>query len=481
MKPPLPERVAHFCQKHNLFTPHDKIVVGFSGGPDSFCLLHLLNRLRPRFSLRLTVAHLNHQLRGPDAEADAAFACQIAEQWRLPFRLESRDVAGLAAARQQSIEEAARQARYTFLEQTARQVEATKIAVGHNANDQVETLLMHLLRGSGLTGLQGMRPIAPLPGAADPPPALIRPLLDTWREEIEAYCRQHNLAPRRDASNRDTAYFRNRLRHELIPYLQSYNPNIEPTLHRTANIVAADLEILEQQLARHWPHIARRETPQAIEIDLERWHQLPLALKRAALRRAIHKLEAALHNLTFDHIETAIDRLAQGQVGTKISLPQNLVIRLGYDTFTLAAADAPPPRPDQPYITQTVPVNLPGPTPLPAAPWQLRAAFLSRVDPATLKQADRWEAYLDADIAGEALLLRPRRKGDIFYPLGLSGHSKKVQTFMIDEKIPAAWRDQIPLLLSGERVLWICGYRLDERAKIRPATTRILYLKFERT
>lgn len=497
----LVQKITEFCQKNNLLAPHDHVVLGVSGGPDSLCLLDVLETMRPTFNLTLTVAHLNHQLRGADSQADEAFVRTIAAQRQLPLFVESVEVAAVAAQRKQSLEEAARQLRYAFLGRVARQVGAAKIAVGHNADDQVETVLMHFLRGTGLAGLRGMLPLTDLaqlrldpqdhlPSSifhAQRPSSLflIRPLLETSRREIEAYCQTRGLEPRQDFSNQDSTFFRNRLRHELIPQLETYNPNIRHILQRTAKVMAAEAEFLQEQLALAWQTIIHSQSAEKIEIDLTPWRTLPLALKRSTLRHAVQTLRRSLRDINFEHIETAVNLIEKGSVGAKATLPQGLMLTLGYQTFVIAPEDVPlaPPLPDQPYLRQIEPLalNLPGVTPLPDTKWQLRAIFLRpeqvQLDP--LNQVDRWEAYLDADIVGPQPVLRPRRPGDIFAPLGLGGHRQKVNEFMINKKIPAAWRQFVPLLVVAGQILWVCGYSPDEHARLRPTTRRVLYLKFE--
>lgn len=492
----LVQKITEFCQKNALLDYHDHIVIGVSGGPDSLCLLDLLGALRPAFDFTLTIAHLNHQLRGTDSQADELFVRMLASQWGLPIFVETVDVAALAARRKQSLEEAARQIRYAFLWQVAQKVNASKIAVGHNADDQVETVLMHFLRGAGLAGLRGMLPLIQItelrlhptdmstlsPSAA---PKLIRPLLETSRSEIEAYCQTRQLEPRQDFSNLDTTFFRNRLRHELLPLLETYNSNIRQTLQHTAKVMAAEAEFLHDQLDQAWQEVIRSESNERIELDLLTWRNLPLALKRSTLRRAIQTLRHSLRNINFEHIEAALLIVEKGSVGAKASLPQGLMLTLDYDTFVIApvSISAAPALPDQPHLrqTQALPLNLPGETVLPDTHWQLRAAFLTpeQAHLEGLSQADCWEAYLDADVTGRNLLLRPRRPGDTFKPLGMGEHSQKVNEFMINKKIPAAWRQYIPLLVSDAQVWWVCGYCPDERARLRSTTRSILHLKFE--
>ncbi len=497
MTPRVAQKVAEFCQKHSLLAQKDKIVIAVSGGPDSLCLLHLLVNFRAELGLTLTVAHLNHQLRGDDAQADEDFARKIATRWQLPIRVESCNVAALASQRKQSIEEAARQIRYAFLWRVASEIGADKIAVGHNADDQVETVLMHFLRGTGLAGLRGMQPFIdiaslrltpndiPMPSPL-PSPKLIRPLLEISREEIEAYCQEHNLSPRQDYSNQDTTFFRNRLRHELIPQLKTYNPNIQQIIQRTAKVVAADTEILQAHLDQVWLLVATYESPEKIEFDLQKWLSLPLALKRSTLRRAVQTLRRSLRDINFEHIETAIANVEKGRTGTKAILPQGLILTVGYHTLVIASENVLryPEQPDSPYLAknQSLPLSLPGITPLPDTNWQLKANLLPlhSLSPQRISQADRWEAYLDADVVGHRPILRTRQPGDVFFPLGLGGHSKKINEFLINEKVPAEWRDCIPLLVANNKVLWVCGYRPDERACIRSTTQRVLHLKFER-
>lgn len=492
----LVQKIAEFCQKNTLLTYGDQVIIGVSGGPDSLCLLNVLDTLRSTLDLTLTIAHLNHQLRGVDSQADEAFVRMVAVRCQLPIFVETADVATLSAQRKQSLEEAARQVRYAFLWRVAQKVKANKIAVGHNADDQVETVLMHFLRGTGLAGLRGMLPLieitelrlhpADMPASPHAPaPQLIRPLLETSRSEIEAYCQAYQLEPRQDFSNQDTTFFRNRLRHELIPLLETYNPNIRQTLQRTAKIMATEAEFLRDQLAQAWQAIVRNESNERIELDLLAWRKLPLALKRSTLRRAVQMLRRSLRDINFEHIESALAIADKGGVGARASLPQGLMLTLNYHTFVIAPTYIPaaPALPDQPQLrqTQALPLNLPGVTILPGTNWQLRTDLLTpeQANLDRISLAERWEACLDADVIGHQPALRPRHPGDTFTPLGLGGQHQKVNEFMINKKIPAAWRKYIPLLVSGEQVWWICGYCPDDRARLRSTTQRVLYLKFE--
>jgi len=363
------------------------------------------------------------------------------------------------------------------------------------------------LRGSGLAGLRGMLPATPLtdlrlgvgemgvptepsarelhsPSFGSRPLTLIRPLLDIPRSDIEAYCTAHNLEPRFDRSNLDTTYSRNRLRHELIPFLESYNPNIRQVLRRTASVVAADYELLREQLHAAWKLVVRAESDNAIAFDLLDWRGLPLALKRSTLREAIHRLRLALRNIDFIHVEHAVESLKTAKTGDQVTLPQGLLLTVGYDTFTIAD-EGYYDLPELPWILtdSLLQVEVPGCTRLPGTNWILRAEIVAHVEvpDQDLEAARGWEACLDAAFLQPLSSLRPRRPGDRFCPLGMGGRSKRLSEFMINEKIPTSWRGFVPLLVDErDRILWVCGWRPDERARVTPATECVARLRFER-
>ena len=500
------ETVRRTIDEHHMFDPGETVVVGVSGGPDSLCLLHVLRELRGEYRIHLHVAHLDHQIRGQESADDAAFVAQISEEWRIPATIAARDVPAYARERRLAIEEAARQARYAFLAGVAQEVGARKVAVAHNADDQVESVLMHFLRGAGLAGLRGMQPVSPWPSQpvtddkrsrrsgpklatgrcerdrlSQPPPdlTLLRPLLEVPRAEIEAYCRRHHLQPRFDRSNLDTTYYRNRLRHELIPLLETYNPGVRQVLRRSAKVIADDYDYLREQGRRAWEGVVT-EADGAFVFALEPWHRLHPSLQRQLLREAIRRLRRGLRNINWVHIEDALTVINEKPTSSIATLPQGLQLFKGYDSFTVGETL---PRPDLPLLTvERLPLTIPGVTPLPESDWQVEARILSR-DELTEEHfsgADPWQTVLDHDRAGPELALRRRRPGDRFQPLGLGGRAKAVSEFMINEKIPAHIRDELPLVVSPRHIVWIPGWRLDERVKITEGTERVLELRFSK-
>ncbi len=482
-------KVRQTIDRHGLLAGGGTVVVGVSGGPDSLCLLHVLNRLREVYGIELHIAHLDHRIRGEESQEDAAFVARLAEEWGLSATSEARDVPRLARESKLAIEEAARQARYAFLAQVAQAVGARRIAVGHNADDQTETIVMHWLRGAGLAGLRGMLPQTDLgqmrleAAWPDHPPLdlqLIRPLLETSRAEIEAYCRQHGLKPRFDRSNLDTTYYRNRLRHELIPYLESYNPNIREVVRRSAQVISDDYSFLQAELERVWPAVVSSESGEAITFDLERWRALPTSQQRSTLREAVHRLRRSLRNINWIHIENALLALRDKPAGTQVTLPQGLVLFIGYRDFTVAD-EGYVPEVDWPLLlVESLPVAVPGVTELPDSGWCLEAVIIEREElgQAHLDNLDPWQAFLDHESTGSELVLRQRRSGDCFQPLGLGGHEKSLHTFMIDVKIPRSLRDFVPIVASPRHIVWVAGWRVDERARVTAATERVLHLAF---
>lgn len=484
-------RVCDLIGRHSLLAPDDGVVVGVSGGPDSLCLLHLLVRLREEYRLRLHVAHLHHGARGRDADADATFVANLAREWSLPVTVARRDVPSLAHELGLAFEEAARRVRYAFLADVAGQLQATKVAVGHNADDQAETVLMHFLRGAGPAGMRGMLPATPLSAyrllrpagqRALPPasPTLIRPLLTVPRAEIERYCAEQGLEPRFDRSNLDTTYFRNRLRYELLPLLETYNPNVRRRLRHTAEVVAADYALLEQARDRAWEEAVLEETEQVISFDRAVWRNLHLSLRRSLVREATYRLRPELRDVSFIHVDSAVRVAQEGDTGAQATLPGGLMLTVGYGRLTLADAGYEPlaEGPVLPAGTE-VAVSLPGVTPLPGSEWALEARLLDEWASGEVEaNPDRWTAFLDASALAAPVILRTRRSGDRFRAQGMGGHAPRLTDWMVNAKIRRPWRDRLPLLVAGREIVWVCGWRVAETAVIGPSTRQVARFRF---
>ncbi|MBI3242361.1 MAG: tRNA lysidine(34) synthetase TilS [Chloroflexi bacterium] len=452
--------VRAFARKHSLFASKQRLIIGVSGGPDSLVLLHLLTRLRAEFELDLHVAHLHHGLR-PEADDDAGFVMEIAKAWDVPCTVERAGVAALAKEKHLSVEEAGRLARYSFFARLG-----STAAVAHNADDQAETVLMHLLRGSGLSGLRGMLPKASNQWAVNSEQVIVRPLLGTTRAEIEAYAAAHDLKPRLDSTNADRKYYRNRLRHELLPLLETYNPNIRQVLRRTAEVAAGDYELVCGLVEQVWADTLLPSPGPTVTFDLARWRALSLPLQRALLREAINRLRPGLRDVDFTPIENAIAWAQTAESGHTADLLGGLCLKIVGPTLIvgewqrrleIGGLDAS--RGDY-----EVPLAIPGVTRF--LDWQFTTEIVAASNPVP----DRWTAFLPLPQLPDYpttrpfdhLTIRARRPGDRFQPLGMNGHSMKLSDFMINQKIPVTERDRWPLLVSGETVLWVCGHRVSE-------------------
>ena len=480
----LVQRVRHTIQKYHMLPP-GSVVVGVSGGADSVALLHILLRLQGELGIRVHAAHLNHQIRGEEADADQAFVARLAEQWGVPLVVGSADVPALARERKLALEEAARQARYTFLLRAARQLAAHSVAVAHHADDQAETVLMHFLRGAGLAGMRGILPVSDLTrlrmGAPEEllqgePVQLVRPLLEVSKADILAYCRDNGLEFRFDRSNLDQTYFRNRLRHELLPVLETYNPNIRQVLRRAAAVAADDYAFLLRELRKAWIQTRTAQGDGWIEFDLARWRGLHRSLQRGILREAIRRLRQGLRNINWIHIENALDVLNRSDTG-EATLPQGLVAAARYGRFYVAEVGVLPPPPVPQLAGAPLPVPVPGTLPLPGGRWVVETQVLDTVPAEARLNTDPWQAWLDLGATGQNLVLRPRRPGETFAPLGMGGRQKRLNEFMINAKVPREWRANWPLLCNDSHILWVAGLRVDERAALTEATRQVLWVR----
>ncbi|MGQ9546072.1 MAG: tRNA lysidine(34) synthetase TilS [Dehalococcoidia bacterium] len=508
----LGSRVLEFIRRHNLVSAGETVVVGVSGGADSVCLLHILAKWQEKLGTKLHAAHLNHQLRGLDSEADAKYVSNLAHSLGIPITIDKQDAAARRMAKHCSIEEAGRELRYAFLARVAAEVGSTRIAVGHTRDDHVETILMHILRGSGITGLCGLAPCSPmvydnqrtswevpvqsLPGNL----LVIRPLLDITREETTSYCQEHQLNPRIDSSNLSLSFFRNRLRLELLPLLRRYNPGVDQALVRLADIAREDNAFLEQEAEQLWDELARQENS-VIYLDKKRIARLPVALQRQLLRAAVTKLAGDSRDIEAVHIEV-VRGLLNKPVGRRVCLPHGLVCQGGYNELLLSSA-----RDEQERSQSQLPLcplfplpdefnlKVPGQTGLPG--WKVVASVVQKPTGEEQEQplafchsggseeshragdtlGQAVSAHFDLHKTGTELFVRKRRPGDRFQPLGMD-MPKKLYKFMVAAKIPRSWRDHIPIVCSPQQIVWVVGWRIDDRVKVSQASKEVLRLEF---
>jgi len=454
--------------------PTRKVLIGVSGGPDSLCLLDVLTQL----GYPLVVAHFNHQLR-PEAQLEAEQVRRFAESHGLSFVMGERDVLSFAREQRLSLEEAARVARYRFLFEQTEESGAQAVAVAHTADDQVETVLMHLLRGSGLAGLKGMSSRA-TPNSWSQTIPLVRPLLGIWRSEVLAYCEERGLKPLIDPSNLDRTIFRNRLRHELIPFLESYNPSVREAVWRTARVLAGEAEILEEVVQKAWWRCGAAAGPGYVSFDRQALQAEPVPVQRHLFRRAIATLRPGLRDIGFDAVERALIFLAAPARSAQIDLIAGL--RLLFEPGRLWVADRESVLPlaglPKMPVGVELPIEVPGVLCLEEG-WILFCETLSDLE-AGRRQAetnlDLYQAWVSLDSLAAPMTLRTRRDGDRFQPLGMAESSMKLSDFMINVKIPRRCRHTWPLVCSRGEIVWVPGYRVGHAFRLTQSTRQAVYL-----
>jgi tRNA(Ile)-lysidine synthase len=433
--------------------PEETVVVAVSGGPDSVCLLDLMRERAQEAGFYLHVAHLNHGFRA-EAEEEARFVEGLASRWNLPVTVRKVDLPDICRTRKLSKQAGARAVRYAFLEEVARSQGARWIALGHTADDQAETVLMRLLRGAGGIGLSGIPPVRQ--------GRVIRPLLSITRSEILRHLTEGMIPFVEDPSNARTDYLRNRIRHELLPILARYNPRIRQVLCREAGLLREEDQFIEELLKGALPALCVRQ-PDGLALLADGMRGVPPVLARRAIRWAIKEIKGNLEGITSDHV-ASVFKLLHGPVSGKRPLPEEIVVERDYDRLLFRK------NPPAPVAWSPIPLSIPGETTIPG----LSLKLVSRITDGAPLPASPSEAAFDLDRVSSPLILRPRRPGDHFYPVGMTGR-KKLQDFFVDEKVHRNDRDQMPLLAAPEGILWVVGRRQDRRFAANPKSKRTLW------
>ncbi len=448
-------------EEHHLIKSGDKIVVAVSGGPDSVSLIHLLHNLKSRLGIQLYGAHLNHNIRGIEAQLDAQYVLNLCDELNIICFVKSVDVEAYAKGNQLTSEQAGRILRYEFFDEVLKKVEADKIAIAHNKNDQGETVLMRLLRGTGMQGLTAIQ------YQRD---KVIRPLLDVHREEIEKYCLKHNLMPRTDLTNLTSIYHRNKIRRELIPYLEeNYNPSVLESLVKTANILKEDYDYIEKQAEALYKDLVHFEKKDQVSFSIPALEKQHPAMKARMLRRAGEELLGKGELLTYQQVQNLLELLEKKQTGKTLHLPMDLQAGISYDKliFSKEREEEVESFKEELRLNDTTYVHA------------LKASFELKVFPAeevAKVSKDKFEKHFDFDKFQQSIIVRNRRDGDRFWPLGLSG-KKKLKDFFIDCKVERRERDLIPLICDGKDIVWVVGYRISDKYKITDKTQQILSIK----
>ncbi len=434
----------------------DVVIVAVSGGVDSVCLLDILSELQTELGIELVVAHFDHGLRPAEDEMETRFVRDLAVRMKLPFEVEKGALHGVGGAA--SLEEKARDARYAFLQSVRKKHHAQKIAVGHNLNDQAETVLMRLLRGSSPTGLAGIPPHRDK--------ILIRPLLETRRKEIEIYAEARELRYVTDSSNLETTHLRNKIRLELIPALRTYQPRLVEHLGRLSSDLRSDGEYLEATAEAWIEREAQRDHRGDISVSISSFLRCPEPVRRRVTRRLLIRVKKTHRRVGRSHI-ASIEALARGdRPQGALSLPHGIRVRRAYDRLILTKQAQQKPRPFH--------LSLEGPGEFYLEETGRRLTIEEISADSRLNFSDpTWVGYLDADKVPFPLILRSPKPGDRFMPLGMVGH-RKLKDFFIDLKVPSQERAKTPILVRGATPVCVCGHRIDEKFKVTPRTERIL-------
>ncbi len=457
----LSKKVYATINRFGLLSPGDRVLIGVSGGADSVCLTVILWELASELKLDIAIAHLHHGLRGEEATGDQEFVGSFARQLGFPFFTKVVDLPSFAREKGVSKQVAGRILRYEFFEAVAKQINSQRIALGHTLDDQGETLLMRMLRGTGSDGFKGI-PI-------DRNGRIVRPLLMVERWEIEQYLKERGIPFREDSSNKESFYFRNRVRRNLLPYLKKrFNPRIREVLSREALILFQEGEFVEKEAQRFYHQNGFKENGE-VQFEIEGLKSLHPALRWRVFRMAVRDLPLENENIEFKHVLAIDELLEKNRVGSERHLPHGLrVLReskrltfLRHQTFQT--------------ISSTFPLLVPGVVEIDFAHVKV-----------TTQLTDEWvekpsgdRAVFDWKKTPRPLEVRSWRRGDFFYPRGLGGR-KKLHDFFVDKKIPRRRRNVIPLLASPQGVLWVMGLRLDGRFLANGETGTKLVINFQK-
>ncbi len=456
----LSEKVMSYIEKNLMFDKGDKVVVAVSGGPDSTCLLYILNELKEELGITLIGAHINHCLRGEESDKDEEYAKKTCEKLNIDFYSKRVDIHKVSEEKNLSCEMAGREVRYEFFKELTNKLNANKVALAHNANDQAETILMRIMRGTGIAGMIGIRPVRDK--------IYVRPILHLSRKKIENYCLINNISPRIDKTNLENIYARNKVRLELIPYIEeNFNKDIIKTLNRLSDIVKIDNEYLENISGKEYEKYCEIGEHRVI-INKSAFVEHEAILSRI-IRSALLELNHNLYNFEKIHISSIIE-LQKHETGKSIMLPQNIIVENCYGNIDIHIYVKAIEAYNNQYALNVNEKNIIHPLNK-----TVRIDVKSKMQYTEFIGND-YIKYFDYDKISEPIILRHRKDGDKFIPLGMVGN-KKIKDLFIDLKIPKNKRDEIPLICFGNDIGWVVGYRVSEKFKVSKDTKNILQIR----
>lgn len=442
----LMETMKETIVKHRMIVQGDRIVVGFSGGPDSLAMIHALSKLRNEWSIEIIAVHINHMLRGEMANSDEHFVIEFCKALEIPCHTFRINVEALAAEESMSFEEAGRKVRYEKFYEVLKQYHGNKIAIAHNKNDVVETFFINLMRGSGIDGLSSIDYVREN--------LIIRPILDVPRFEVEHYCVEQGLAPRIDHTNSENHYLRNKIRNSILPMLnEAFEISCSEAIDKTVQIMKAEKDYWQIKQPILFQEVCTVDD-RVIKVSNEKFNQLHLAEKQQLIRYAIKMLIGSLHNISFEVVQRII---SLNRVGAKVNINTDYVARLSSDALYLFAVSEEIPESDELV--------------------KLYQRVLPISDMGQVQLSENVVA-VDFDKIKGKLYARTRKPGDRFVPFGMKGH-KKIKDFFIDEKVPFIKRESIQLVCDDEKIIWVENMRISDLVKITSETKNIIIISFQ--
>ena len=448
------KKVLEFIRKNKLVKKGNSVVLGVSGGADSICMLKLLSDLQKRLGISLYVLHINHMIRGEEADQDAAFVKKICTKFKVPHRVINVDVPALAEREGLSEEEAGRYVRYDEFSKYAYEVGATKIAVAHNSNDNAETVLMNLARGTGIKGLGGIPPKREMEDANGNVVEVIRPILCLSRKEIEYYLKENEIEYRNDSTNDSTDYTRNKIRLEIMPLLENINDNAMQNITNASNELADTSDYIEKDVDEAYEEFVTEEDGKLFLSD-ESFAIDPIVLT-GVIRKMIENIAGKLKDITRIHVGDVVS-LSEKQVGKKIDLPYSIVAEREYEGISMFSES---------NETESETKNK-----------EVIISFEEDDFDRTSIEELKYTKWLDYDKIDD-VVVRTRQKGDYIVIDG-DGATKKLKKYFIDEKIPRRERDEVLLVADGNHILWVVGYRISEDVKVTPDTKKVVKLEYK--
>lgn len=457
------EKVLSTVNKYELIQKGDKIVVGLSGGPDSVCLLHILNRMKEEWNLEIYAAHLNHQIRGIEAQKDAFYISRLCEELGITFFIKSINVPEYCEKNGVSIEEGARQLRYEMFYEIKNNTRANKIAIGHNLNDQAETILMRMMRGTGLQGLKGIEYIRD--------GVIIRPILDVERYDIEEYCKQNKLNPRIDQTNLESIYTRNKIRLELIPYMKdNFNSNVIESIVRMGNSLRSDNDYLETEAVNKFNEVSNLKSD-SVELKLNEYINLHNSIKVRVLRNSIKHILGDTNFIDQRHIDDIIELEDESKIDKMINLPRGVFVYRKKDSLIITTKEIVI---EDIEFCYNIPSN--GFIKVKEIGMVIETQVIS-VDKYKMSKSDKSCKWFDFNKIKGGIVVRNRKAGD---KIKLPGGSKKIKDLFIDIKVPKEDRSKIPVIADEQGILSVGGLRHSENYKIDSDTKEVLKVSFKK-